>query len=157
MNKKKWIAACFIILLSFNAVFIYAQEGSQSPEIRKVIDDFLGCIPFKDLDCTMRQISADYSDKIDSVEIDYAKFKSDQAARIENASKKYIDITFSGINISNLVVKDDKATLELRFIQNAYNTDTFRTESITKRILVSLENKEGGWKITKFRRVSLYE
>jgi len=156
MNKKGLIAACFITLLFFTTVFVCAQEGAQDAEIKKVIDNFLGCVPFKDLDCIMRQVSPDYYDKTGSFEIDYAKFKSDQAAMIERSSRKYIDITFSDINISNLVIKDDKATLELKYTQKAYNTDTFSTETIPKRISAALKKKEGEWKITKFRRLSLY-
>lgn len=157
MNKKRLTAVCFITLLSLNVVFSYAEEASQSAGIKKVIDNFLSCVPFKDLDCIMRQVSPDYYDKTGPVEVDYAQFKSDQTAMIENASKKYIDVTFNDVNISNLVIQDDKATLELKFTQKAYNTDTFRTESVAKRILVALEKKEGAWKITKFRRISIYD
>ncbi|TAM36011.1 hypothetical protein EPN54_05935 [bacterium] len=153
MNKKKLIAACFIIQLFLNAAFVYAQENSESAEIKKVMDNFLGCIPFKDLDCIMRQVSPDYSDKTGGVEVDYARFKANQAAMIERSSKKYIDISFSDVNISNLIIKDDKAALELNLTEKAYNTDTFKTETTAKRISVALEKKEGVWKVTKFRRV----
>lgn len=157
MNKKGLFAICLIILLSFDVIPVRAQETDSAAEIKKVINDFLGCTPLRSLECLMAQVSPDYYDKFGGEEIDYAKFKSYQEAMIENSSKKYIDIAFSDIGIFNLVIQDDKASLDLKFTEKTYNVDSFKTETTTKKISVALEKKEGVWKITKFRRVSLYD
>jgi hypothetical protein len=149
--KRVILFLVFILAIHFayRANLILAASEEDATAIQKVIEKYLEGISKSDLDLVMSQLSLNYSGPgyRNIGVLDYAGVKSALAERIE-MQKEHTKISISDLKITNLNIKDNKATLELEYILRTRRLDDTGI-SINERNTrsVSLAKENGSWKI----------
>lgn len=154
MVKKNLILILILFLgLSCKISSVFPEESNDSLEIQKVINNYLDGFANQDANYSMEQISPNYYNIRDGEIFDYEKMKSIQEDNINKFYKSHTNYRHSDVNISNLVVDGDKATLDLEFKWRALNLNTSEEEESAERRMVALAKEGNSWKIIKIRTV----
>ncbi|MFA6217538.1 MAG: hypothetical protein WDL87_07840 [Candidatus Omnitrophota bacterium] len=136
---------CLLLSLCFNSVF--AQQNNDTQEIQEVIERFLMAFANNDLEYLMQQFSPNYLGESENKPMDFEGLKSfykDLMAKFFENNEGY---TYSDVKISNLDIKDDKATLELESKHKILILGTAKAEVSVKHRKISLVKENGSWKI----------
>ncbi len=67
-------------------------------------------------------------------------------------SNKYASYSMDNLAILRLDIRDNKATVEIKFSWQGFNLDTLKEESGESKRLVSLAKQNGIWKITQWKK-----
>jgi hypothetical protein len=85
-----------------------AQDNEVKQEIEKVLEKYLNSV--------MSQVSTDYYDDTSDKNIDYNIFKSILKENMDRFFKKYVNASFSELQIYNIELKGNGAYVPFRFI-----------------------------------------
>lgn len=155
MIKRNLVLILVLLLaLSFKIIPGFTEETNDSLEIQKVVNNFLDGFANQDLNYLMEQISPNYFNILDGETFDYDKIKSIQENNIKQFYKNHTNYRHSDVNITNLVINGDKASLDLEFRWRALNLDTSNEEELMSKRIMALAKEDGLWKITKIRKVT---
>jgi len=143
---------CLLLILSFGifcgVTTLLAQDNADTTAIKQVIDNYLAGRAKSDLNLIMNQISHNYSRVDESGNtVDYAEFKSN----VENAVKVMANGSVSNLEISDLTVQGDKATLSMAYNFKALNLNNNEEKSSKITSVVNLAKEGESWKIVQIQ------
>lgn len=148
MKKGILFLVLIVLIQASYAVVPISAQSSDEVEVRKVVDNYFEGVSKGDVSFIMDQISTEYSghDKEGNV-LDYAKVRP----TMEENLKKFLNISINDLEITNLDIQNNKATLEVEYNFRALNQDTAENVNIKIKRLITLVKENDSWKIVQIQ------
>jgi RNA recognition motif-containing protein len=127
--KKMILFLAFVLIFSMaNNISFSAADDNDAIEVRSVVEEFVKNLSILDTDSAMKLVSANYSDVRDNKTIDYAQFKTGMEKQSSFISKQYVDLSISSLQLNNLSIQGNLATVDIEYSLKGYNLNTLQGE-----------------------------
>ncbi|MFA5350251.1 MAG: hypothetical protein WC357_02835 [Candidatus Omnitrophota bacterium] len=140
---RKWIIILVFILLAGGTKSSAAAQEKDSIEIKKVIAAFLDCGTRGDLDGTMSYVSKEFSGVLGYGTLDYAGLRR----HFENVIKGTADRSISNLNVLELNLEGNKATIVVEYGAKAFNLKRSKDIEQLRKMKFVLVKEGDAWKI----------
>ncbi|MDD5196390.1 MAG: hypothetical protein PHV92_01995 [Candidatus Omnitrophica bacterium] len=152
------LAFALMIQPGYENIIVLAEEGmasvspvteeKDSAEIKKLLETYFSCVTRQDLDCTMSFVSKEFSAASQDKILDYDSLKF----YFEDVFKKTVNRSFSNLNVLELTVSGDKATILIEYNLKFFSLDLAREAKMPRMAQYSLIKEGGAWKIVSLER-----
>lgn len=141
-----------VCAIGYGTVPVLAQNEDDVSVIKKVVEDFVKAGDNHDIDLLMNQFSSGFSHIDAEGKIrDYNEYKSYMQGHLGT----FVNVSGGDLQISNLDIQDNKATLEMDNKFRALNLDTIKEMIIQVKAQVSLVKEGSSWKIIRIEEKSV--
>ncbi len=146
----------FALQITCKIIPVLAQENTELPEIKKVVENFCSSFTRGDLDSTMELVSKNYSAVApDGSPIDYNTFKIIASVLMGLNAVQYTDSNVTNLEIVNSDVLDNEANIKVEYIWHGFNLSKGQEDNGRGGSAMVLVKEEGSWKIRSTKNLGL--